>query len=174
MSRKKDELSSEHICVRQRAMCCSNLWEHLCLRHEGAFITFLLKSVAAEEFQCDARAIHHAGRPSVARRGAFNTSASRFQTPNSVGIETHQHCPRQCSRMSTKFWLENQEGKKKALQLQNEGVLLAQLVKPRKQQQAQVNPYMTVGTSSQHRTIKAAANYVNINPKGSTKPLFKC
>lgn len=42
MSRKKDELSSKHICVRQRAMCCSNLWEHLCLKHEGAFITFLL------------------------------------------------------------------------------------------------------------------------------------
>lgn len=158
MSRKKDELSAEHICVRQRAMCCSNLWEHLCLRHEGAFITFLLKSAAAEEFQCDARAIHHAGCPFVARRGAFNTSASHFQTPNRVGVELHQHCPRQCSRMSTKFWLKIQEEKKKenkqALQLPNEGVLHAQLVNPRKEQQAQVNLYLTVGTFSHHRTIK--------------------
>lgn len=33
----------------------------------------------AEEFQCDAWAIHHCGRPSVAWRSTFNTSTSHFE-----------------------------------------------------------------------------------------------
>lgn len=44
MTWKKDEPSSKHICVRPCTICCSNLWEHLCLWHEGAFITFLLRA----------------------------------------------------------------------------------------------------------------------------------
>lgn len=42
MTWKKDEPSSKHICVRPCTICCSNLWEHLCLWHEGAFITLIL------------------------------------------------------------------------------------------------------------------------------------
>lgn len=42
MRGKKDEPSRRHICVRCCLTCCSNLWEHLCLKHDGAFITSLL------------------------------------------------------------------------------------------------------------------------------------
>lgn len=85
MSGKKDEPSSKHICVRRCPMCCSNLWEHLCLWHEGAFITFLLSPWQENAGRrISMRHLGNAsrcGRPTVARRGTINTSASHFENP---------------------------------------------------------------------------------------------
>ncbi len=85
MSGKKDEPSSKHICVRRCPMCCSNLWEHLCLWHEGAFITFLL-SLWQENAgrRISMRHLGNAsrcGRPSMVWRGTIDASASHSENP---------------------------------------------------------------------------------------------
>lgn len=64
----------------------------------------------AEEFQCDTWAIHHGGRPSMAR----STHPPRILRTLSFGIRMHQHWPLECSKMSTKIGLRKRpkQGKK--------------------------------------------------------------
>lgn len=67
-------------------MCCSNLWEHLCLQHEGAFITFLLRLWQQENFNVSPGAIHHGRRLFMTRS---THPSSHCEDPH-VGIEVHQ------------------------------------------------------------------------------------
>lgn len=79
MSGKKDEPSSRHICVSWCPTCCSNLWEHLRLQHEGTFITSLLSR--RQESAGRRISMRHSGHTSrrTPRSGTFDASASHAE-----------------------------------------------------------------------------------------------
>lgn len=125
---KKDEPSSKHICVRWCPMCCSNLWEHLCLWHEGTFITFLL-SLWHENpgGRISMRHLGHTSRRTPHQQRGEAGSTHPLRILKSVGIRMHQRRLIEYSNMSTKT--ELRAGKSVVKKLWNEG--LAQRSKKR-------------------------------------------
>lgn len=76
-------------------MCCSNLWEHLRLRHEGAFITFHLRLWQRENFNVSLGAIHHGRRLFVTR----STHPSLHCEDPHVGIGMHRDVNKDVSKL---------------------------------------------------------------------------
>lgn len=122
----------------------------------------------AEEFQCDIRVMHNAGR---SLRGAFNTSSLHFEAPAVLASTP----PSLTFQDVNKDWAQKEKKKKNTSEnLKNEGVHYAVFVYSEKEQ-ARVKDCKHVCWNAFVWTMNSkavAAGQVNINSSSITQPIF--